>query len=344
MVEGVRGVVAVGGGCGTRGDVRGRGAARAQHAAAPAPTPTLLPTLSSNLFSVGLLGSEEQKQELLPPMAALKTVGAWALTEPSNGSDAAALQTTARKVDGGWVLNGRKRWIGNATWCDVVVVWARNTGTGQVNAFVVRKGTPGFVTSKIENKIALRCVQNADIAMTDVFVADTARLPGVNTFQVSVVWGCGRGGAGGAERGLGGRGLGGRGGGWGAQGGDWGARAGGLVGRGWGWGGGARTGGPGRDRRAGLDGRPGWDGGWPPPSTQFARTPHPTLLHPIPCCRRTPTRCWPSHASWWRGSPWASPTACTTCACATSRSGPSLGPPWPHSRHGGVCGVGGGGW
>ena len=189
MVEGVRGVVAVGGGCGTRGDVRGRGAARAQHAAAPAPTPTLLPTLSSNLFSVGLLGSEEQKQELLPPMAALKTVGAWALTEPSNGSDAAALQTTARKVDGGWVLNGRKRWIGNATWCDVVVVWARNTGTGQVNAFVVRKGTPGFVTSKIENKIALRCVQNADIAMTDVFVADTARLPGVNTFQVSVVWG-----------------------------------------------------------------------------------------------------------------------------------------------------------
>ena len=87
-------------------------------------------------------------------------------------------------MDGGWVLNGCKRWIGNATFADVVVVWARNLNTKQINAFVVRKGTQGFVTTKIENKIALRCVQNADIKMTDVFVPDSARLTGVNSFQV----------------------------------------------------------------------------------------------------------------------------------------------------------------
>lgn len=135
------------------------------------------------MLTIGLLGSEEQKAELLPPLARLDWVGAWGLTEPSNGSDAAALQTTATKVEGGWRLNGRKRWIGNGTFAEVVVIWARSSVTNQVNAFVVRKGTPGFQTTKIENKIALRCVQNADILMTDCFVADSARLPGVNSFQ-----------------------------------------------------------------------------------------------------------------------------------------------------------------
>ena len=65
-------------------------------------------------------------------------------------------------------------------------MWARNLTTKQVNAFIVRKGTPGFKTTKIENKISLRCTQNADIEMRDVFVPDCARLPGVNSFQVSV--------------------------------------------------------------------------------------------------------------------------------------------------------------
>lgn len=64
---------------------------------------------------------------------------------------------------GGWEISGQKRWIGNGTWADVTVVWARNLGTNQVNAFIVRKGNPGLQTSKIENKIALRCVQNADM-------------------------------------------------------------------------------------------------------------------------------------------------------------------------------------
>ena len=136
------------------------------------------------MLTIDLLGSEEQKQQLLPDLAALKTIGAWGLTEPSNGSDASALQTTATKVDGGYELNGCKRWIGNATFADWVVIWARNNETNQVNAFVVKKGTKGFKTSKIENKIALRCVQNADIEMTKCFVPDSARLPGVNSFKV----------------------------------------------------------------------------------------------------------------------------------------------------------------
>jgi acyl-CoA oxidase len=135
------------------------------------------------MLTIGLLGSEQQKQELLPSLASLEQIGAWGLTEPSNGSDASALQTTAEKVPGGWKLNGQKRWIGNATFADVVVIWARNMDTKQVNAFIVKKGTPGFRTTKIENKISLRVTQNADIHMADVFVPDTARLTGVNSFK-----------------------------------------------------------------------------------------------------------------------------------------------------------------
>lgn len=134
-------------------------------------------------LTIGLLGSEKQKQELVPQMADLSKVGAWALTEPSNGSDASALESTARKVEGGWILNGRKRWIGNATFADIVVYWARNTTTKEINAFVVRKGTKGFRTSKIENKISLRCVQNANIFLDDCFVRDCDRLPGVDSFK-----------------------------------------------------------------------------------------------------------------------------------------------------------------
>ncbi|EFJ49890.1 hypothetical protein VOLCADRAFT_58804 [Volvox carteri f. nagariensis] len=134
------------------------------------------------MLTIGLLGSEEQKQELLPRMAKFELVGCWALTEPSNGSDASALTATATKVPGGWMINGYKRWIGNGTWADVTVVWARNNQDGQVNAFIVRKGNPGLRTAKIENKIALRCVQNADMTFSQCFVPDSARLPEVTSF------------------------------------------------------------------------------------------------------------------------------------------------------------------
>jgi acyl-CoA oxidase len=111
--------------------------------------------------TIYLSGSEAQKQKFLPKMAKLEKIGCFALSEPNHGSDAAKLDTTAKKVDGGWILNGQKRWIGNGTWADVSVVYARNIEDGKQVGFIVEKGTPGFTTSKIENKISLRVVQKS---------------------------------------------------------------------------------------------------------------------------------------------------------------------------------------
>ena len=132
--------------------------------------------------SIYLLGSEEQRQRWLPPMARLEKIGAFALTEPEHGSDAVILEATARRDGSEWVLNGRKRWPGNAVWCDVIVVFARDTDDGQVKAFVVEKGNPGYAASKIEGKVSLRMTQNADITLTDCRVSDDARLANCNSF------------------------------------------------------------------------------------------------------------------------------------------------------------------
>jgi len=106
------------------------------------------------------------------------------LTEPQGGSDVArGLRTTARRDGDGWVLDGAKRWIGNATFADVVVVWARDVGTGQVLGFLVEKDTPGFIATKIENKIALRIVQNADIVLDGCRVPEANRLQNANSFK-----------------------------------------------------------------------------------------------------------------------------------------------------------------
>ncbi|KAF5198170.1 Acyl-coa dehydrogenase, partial [Thalictrum thalictroides] len=85
------------------------------------------------MLTIALCGSEAQKQKYLPSLAQLRTVACWALTEPDNGSDASSLRTTATKVDGGWIVEGQKRWIGNSTFADVLVVFARNTTTNQIN-------------------------------------------------------------------------------------------------------------------------------------------------------------------------------------------------------------------
>jgi len=132
--------------------------------------------------SIYLLGSEEQKQRWLPPMARLEKIGAFALTEPEHGSDSVALGATAERDGGGWVLNGRKRWIGNAVWCDVIVVFARDTRDGRVKAFVVEKDNPGYAASKITGKVSLKMVQNADITLTNCRVSDEARLPNCDSF------------------------------------------------------------------------------------------------------------------------------------------------------------------
>ena len=112
--------------------------------------------------SIYLCGSQEQKQRWLPAMARLEKVGAFGLTEPEVGSGASrGLTTTARRDGDEWVLNGQKKWIGNATFADYVVIWARDMADNQVKGFVVEQPTPGFSTTKMRDKIALRVVQNA---------------------------------------------------------------------------------------------------------------------------------------------------------------------------------------
>ncbi|KAK8928454.1 Acyl-coenzyme A oxidase 4, peroxisomal [Platanthera zijinensis] len=135
------------------------------------------------MLTIGICGSEVQKQRYLPSLARFNTVACWALTEPDYGSDASSLSTTATKVNGGWILEGQKRWIGNSTFADVLIIFARNTSTNLINGFIVRKGSPGLSATKIENKIGLRIVQNGDILLKKVFVPDEDRLPGVNSFQ-----------------------------------------------------------------------------------------------------------------------------------------------------------------
>ncbi|XP_021769685.1 acyl-coenzyme A oxidase 4, peroxisomal-like [Chenopodium quinoa] len=135
------------------------------------------------MLTIALCGSEDQKKNYLPSLAQLKTIACWALTEPDNGSDASGLQTTATKVAGGWILEGQKRWIGNSTFADLLIIFARNTATNQINGYIVKKDSPGLTATKIENKIGLRIVQNGDIVLKKVFVPDEDRLPGVNSFQ-----------------------------------------------------------------------------------------------------------------------------------------------------------------
>ncbi|MDX2647003.1 acyl-CoA dehydrogenase family protein [Streptomyces sp. PA03-1a] len=135
-------------------------------------------------YSIHHGGSQEQRDRWLPQMATMDKIGAFALTEPLGGSDVAGgMRTTARREGDTWVLNGAKKWIGNATFADYVVVWARDVDDNHVKGFVVEKGTPGFVPEKIEGKIALRIVQNAEITLTDVRVPETDRLQNINSFR-----------------------------------------------------------------------------------------------------------------------------------------------------------------
>ncbi|QSX75853.1 acyl-CoA dehydrogenase family protein [Lysobacter arenosi] len=134
--------------------------------------------------SIYLCGSEEQKQRWLPSMARMDQIGAFALTEPDVGSGTAGgLTTTAKREGDTWILNGQKKWIGNATWCDLTVVWARDVDDGQVKGFVVDNRTAGFHVDKILHKMALRVVQNGLITLTDCRVSEADRLQNANTFK-----------------------------------------------------------------------------------------------------------------------------------------------------------------
>ena len=134
--------------------------------------------------SIEVMASEEQKARWLPDIYALKKIGAFGLTEPLGGSDVAGgTRTTAKRDGDNGILNGAKRWIGNATFSDWVVIFARDVDDNQVKAFMVDTSTPGYTATKIENKIALRTVQNADITLENVVISDDFKLVHGNSFR-----------------------------------------------------------------------------------------------------------------------------------------------------------------
>ena len=157
--------------------------------------------------SIQLCGSAEQKQRWLPAMARMELIGAFGLTEPDVGSAiAGGLSTVARRDGDDWVLDGEKKWIGNAAFADLVIIWARDEADGEVKGFVVEKGTEGMTFTKQEDKIALRVVQNAEIHLQGVRVPEANRLQGASSFadtarvlqvtRMDVAWqatGCARG-------------------------------------------------------------------------------------------------------------------------------------------------------
>ena len=149
------------------------------------------------MSSIAMLGSDEQRRRWLPQMARLEKIGAFALTEPEHGSDAVHLDTRARRQGDHYVLEGRKRWIGNGTIAELVIVWARDDD-GKVGGFVVEKGAPGYRAEVIRNKVTKRAVWQADIELDGVPVpaenrlarsrsfADTSRVLAAN--RAGVAW------------------------------------------------------------------------------------------------------------------------------------------------------------
>src|SRR5438132_14159332 len=134
------------------------------------------------MSSIAMLGSEEQKQRWLPAMARMEKIGAFGLTEPNHGSDAVALETRAHRVGNEYVLNGAKRWIGNASFADVVIIWARDDD-GNVGGFLVEKGAAGFDPKVMTGKVAKRAVWQTDITLTDVHVPVESRLALAHSFK-----------------------------------------------------------------------------------------------------------------------------------------------------------------
>lgn len=134
------------------------------------------------LRSIMLLGSQEQKDQWAEPIARGEKLAAFALTEPTHGSDSVSLETTATTVEGGFVLNGAKKWIGGGANGDVSVVWARGDD-GQVHGYLVQQDSPGYDAKVIEGKVSLRAIHQAHITLTDVFVPTENALPEARSFK-----------------------------------------------------------------------------------------------------------------------------------------------------------------
>ena len=138
--------------------------------------------------TIAICGSEEQKQKWLPPMARMEKIGAWGLTEAKHGSDSVMLETTARRDGDEWVLNGEKRWIGNATFADLVIIWARDEADGQIKGFVLEKDEngehhSGYSTELITGKMGKRAVWQPNITLEDVRVPAENKLEFANSFK-----------------------------------------------------------------------------------------------------------------------------------------------------------------
>ena len=132
------------------------------------------------MHPINTFGSEEQKQKYLPKLATGEYIGCFGLTEPDAGSDPADMRTNAKKVDGGFMLNGSKTWISNAPIADVFVVWAKSAEhDDKIKGFILEKGMKGLSAPKIENKLSLRASITGMIMMEDVFVPEENILPDV---------------------------------------------------------------------------------------------------------------------------------------------------------------------
>ncbi|WP_413560595.1 acyl-CoA dehydrogenase family protein [Bdellovibrio sp. HCB209] len=134
--------------------------------------------------SIYYCGSDEQKKKFLPAMIRMEKIGAFALTEPDVGSAASmGLKTTCKRDGDTWTINGEKKWIGNATFADYIIVWAKDEEDHQVKGFIVDRATAGLETEKIEDKMSLRIVQNAIIRLNNVKVSEERRLQNANSFK-----------------------------------------------------------------------------------------------------------------------------------------------------------------
>jgi glutaryl-CoA dehydrogenase len=150
------------------------------------------------MYPIHAFGSEEQRQKYLPKLRSGEFVGCFGLTEPDAGSDPASMRSRAKKVDGGFLLNGSKTWITNSPIADVLVVWAKDEA-GDIRGYLLERGMTGLTQPKIEGKFSLRASVTGMIMMHDVFVPTENQLPGVkglrgpfsclNNARYGIAWG-----------------------------------------------------------------------------------------------------------------------------------------------------------
>ena len=149
------------------------------------------------MYPIFVFGSEDQKKKWLPLLAKGDKIGCFGLTEPDHGSDPGAMETRAKKVQNGWVLNGTKRWITNGTISDIAIVWAK--AGDEIRGFIVETSTPGFQAPEIKNKLSLRASVTSDLILDDVVVPESSLLPGsgglksplmcLNQARYGIAWG-----------------------------------------------------------------------------------------------------------------------------------------------------------